>query len=180
MRALTVRQPWAWAIIHGGKDVENRSRNLAGSYRGPVAIHAAKADDRDAWAALAKTDLATWGRAMDARESLLPGVILGVVDLVDVHHADDCWDWNPNTAMDDLCSPWAQPGHHHLALANPRPLARPIPWRGQLGLWTLPDDVLTDPEPGEQPWCELPRCPRRADPGSVLCTEHQVGAGRRP
>ena len=23
--ALSVRQPWAWAIIHGGKDVENRS-----------------------------------------------------------------------------------------------------------------------------------------------------------
>ena len=30
MRVLTVRQPWAWAIIHGGKDVENRVRNLAG------------------------------------------------------------------------------------------------------------------------------------------------------
>ena len=41
MRVLTVRQPWAWAIIHGGKDVENRTRNLAGAYRGPVAIHVA-------------------------------------------------------------------------------------------------------------------------------------------
>jgi hypothetical protein len=27
LRALTVQQPWAWAIIHGGKDVENRGRN---------------------------------------------------------------------------------------------------------------------------------------------------------
>jgi hypothetical protein len=26
VRALTVRQPWAWAIIYGGKDVENRRR----------------------------------------------------------------------------------------------------------------------------------------------------------
>jgi hypothetical protein len=24
-RVLTIRQPWAWAIIYGGKDVENRS-----------------------------------------------------------------------------------------------------------------------------------------------------------
>lgn len=40
MRILTVRQPWAWAIVHGGKDVENRTRNIAGAYRGPVAIHA--------------------------------------------------------------------------------------------------------------------------------------------
>ena len=23
-KALSVRQPWAWAIIHGGKDIENR------------------------------------------------------------------------------------------------------------------------------------------------------------
>ena len=41
LRVLTVRQPYAWAIIHGGKDIENRTRNIAGSYRGPVAIHAA-------------------------------------------------------------------------------------------------------------------------------------------
>lgn len=37
MRALTVQQPWAWAIVHGGKDVENRTQ--AWSYRGPLAIH---------------------------------------------------------------------------------------------------------------------------------------------
>lgn len=23
--ALSVRQPWAWAIIHAGKDIENRT-----------------------------------------------------------------------------------------------------------------------------------------------------------
>ena len=39
MRILTVKQPWAWAIIHGQKDVENRTKSL-GPYRGPVAIHA--------------------------------------------------------------------------------------------------------------------------------------------
>ena len=33
-----LRNPWAWAIIFGGKDVENRTRNIAGGYRGPVAI----------------------------------------------------------------------------------------------------------------------------------------------
>ena len=24
MKALTIKQPWAWAIIHAGKDIENR------------------------------------------------------------------------------------------------------------------------------------------------------------
>lgn len=39
-KALSIRQPWAWAIIHAGKDVENR--NWSTKFRGPVCIHAAK------------------------------------------------------------------------------------------------------------------------------------------
>ncbi len=39
MKALTVRQPWAWALMEGGKDIENRK--WATTYRGPLAIHAA-------------------------------------------------------------------------------------------------------------------------------------------
>ena len=31
MRALTVRQPAAWAIFHAGKDIENRSWQNRGS-----------------------------------------------------------------------------------------------------------------------------------------------------
>lgn len=38
LRALSVRQPWAWLIVNGYKDVENRSR--ATKYRGPLLIHA--------------------------------------------------------------------------------------------------------------------------------------------
>ena len=51
MKAITVRQPWAWAILHGGKDVENRTRNIAGSYRGPLVIHAGLALDKAAMCA---------------------------------------------------------------------------------------------------------------------------------
>lgn len=151
MRAITVRQPHAWAIIHGGKDVENRTRNIAGAYRGLVAIHASKANDLGAWAALAETNLPAWGRAMDARGALFGGVILGVVDLVDVHlskrsttasHLGDPVCFDDTTPTGRLCSPWAQPDHQHLILRNPRPLPEPIPYRGALGLWTLPDDVL--------------------------------------
>jgi len=25
VKCLSIRQPWAWLIIHGGKDVENRT-----------------------------------------------------------------------------------------------------------------------------------------------------------
>ena len=170
MRALTVRQPYAWAIMHGGKDVENRSRNIAGSYRGPIAItasvqyapgrrgsHLIAGDidfERDQSGYLARSERFAWPYRVPARER---GVILGLVDLVSVHHAA----WNP--AWPDTCyhpedadrpygqyvkrcSPWALAENWHLVLANPRPLPTPIPVRGRLGLWTLPDDVAAQVE----------------------------------
>ncbi len=39
MKAITLRQPWAWAIINAGRDIENR--NWKTHFRGRVAIHAA-------------------------------------------------------------------------------------------------------------------------------------------
>lgn len=43
--ALSIRQPWAWLIIHGGKDIENRS--WATRFRGEFLIHAAKTFGRE-------------------------------------------------------------------------------------------------------------------------------------
>lgn len=144
MRILTVRQPWAWAIIHGGKDVENRSRNIAGGYRGPVAIHAALREDtsarqhpeiqrlaRDVWWTT-PDDLLTGRRDQYGR-------IIGVVDLVDVHRAADheLQDYDPTCG-----SPWAESDGYHLVLANPRPLLEPIPYRGAPGLPELDDATI--------------------------------------
>ena len=38
MKALSIRQPWAWLIVNGYKNIENRSWNT--KFRGPVLIHA--------------------------------------------------------------------------------------------------------------------------------------------
>lgn len=134
MKALTIQQPWAWAIIRGGKSVENRSTRW--QYRGPLAIHAGKG-----WAgddALAKVDQLT--DAPINTGGFILGAIIGVVDLIDVHHS-----------LSNACTcgsnPWAEravnaSGYYpiHLVLANPRPV-RPIPCKGALGLWTVPDDI---------------------------------------
>ncbi|MBN1604718.1 MAG: ASCH domain-containing protein [Chitinispirillaceae bacterium] len=45
MLALSIQQPWAWAILHAGKDVENRSWPT--SVRGRVLIHASQKIDLD-------------------------------------------------------------------------------------------------------------------------------------
>lgn len=168
MRAITIKQPWAWAIFHG-KDVENRSRNIAGSYRGPVAIHAGVSvedlyDVHDARIAEALRSAQTSDRPT-VGDHLDFGAIIGVADLVDVHTPEDCWakdfqyvrdlwegDRDRFNALPDsgaggvagkarLCSPWAQHNEgYHLVLADPRP-CEPIPCRGALGLWTVPDDI---------------------------------------
>jgi hypothetical protein len=166
MRALTVQQPWAWAIVHGGKDVENRTQ--AWSYRGPLAIHAGARWSEDGgrsglvWDAL--RERYGWPTGpVTARDDRRPGfdvirplgAIIGVVDLVDVHHAGrpdpcDCGstsDYHPlSCARSSACcgSEWAEasPDVVHLVLENPRPLEVPIPCKGRLGLWTPPADVL--------------------------------------
>lgn len=39
MKALSIRQPWAWLIVNGWKDIENRS--WVPSFRGEFYVHAA-------------------------------------------------------------------------------------------------------------------------------------------
>lgn len=58
MKAISIQQPWAWAILHAGKDVENRTWRT--TYRGPVAIHASKAVDPEGSAFLASLGLVDW------------------------------------------------------------------------------------------------------------------------
>lgn len=41
--ALSIRQPWCFAILHGGKDIENR--NWPTKVRGRILIHASKKHD---------------------------------------------------------------------------------------------------------------------------------------
>ena len=153
MKALTVQQPWAWAIFHG-KTIENRTQQW--TYRGPLAIHAGQRwSERGSTSPLVRDAfrqinpeynagrLPEWMFAVAAATNhagVGMGAILGVVDLVDVHPSAGC------------CAPWGESAYveHggrerrqivHLVLENPRLLADPIPCKGALGLWTPPADI---------------------------------------
>lgn len=43
MKCLSIRQPWAWAILYAGKDIENRTWFTY--HRGPFLLHASKTYD---------------------------------------------------------------------------------------------------------------------------------------
>lgn len=79
MKALTIRQPWAWAICAGFKTVENRT--WLTNYRGELAIHAGTSRE-DVAAGLAF--LKSLGiLCVPEERDLRCGAIIGVVDLVD-------------------------------------------------------------------------------------------------
>lgn len=154
MKAITVRQPWAWAIVAGGKDVENRT--AAWAYRGPLAIHAGlRWSDRGADSSLIR---GAFGKDLDELDPAFRfGALIGIVDLVDVHIAQPeiltqtgPRSWEGSAACCE--SAWAETAYLeqptgrtrrdlvHLVLANPRPID-PLYCRGALGLWTVPDEL---------------------------------------
>lgn len=135
MKALTVKQPWAWAIATGEKTVENRSRNT--QHRGLVAIHAGLA-----WSARGGSDARivelarTHGQPL-AGDTYERGAIIAIANIVDAHPESGC------------CAPWGDREYDgkpvwHWVLEDAKPLDRPFPCRGALGLWTVsefPDDL---------------------------------------
>jgi hypothetical protein len=112
-RILTIRQPWASAIIYASKDVENRSWTT--TYRGRLYIHAGMRLDPD--------------DVLPVGVPIVHGAIIGHVELVDI--------------VTDSPSRWAERGQYHWLLANPVPLPSSVPAKGRLGLWSPDENIAT-------------------------------------
>ena len=141
MLALSVRQPWAWMILHGGKDVENR--DWPTKVRGRVLIHAAKTMTKREW------DHAWWfshdtGAPLKAAkadltyENIQLGGIIGSVEIY--------------ACVTEFHSHWFM-GKYGFLLSNPRPLPF-APWRGRLGFFDIPVEEL--PAETKQALLEVP------------------------
>lgn len=121
--ALSIRQPWAWAIVHAGKDIENR--NWPTRFRGPVCIHAAKGmtnDEFDDFVVLSRTMFrkGLWkGDLIPERKALSRGGIIGVADIVD--------------CVESSKSPWFF-GRYGFVLTNVRAVEF-VPVKGSLGFF---------------------------------------------
>lgn len=95
MNTISVRQPWAWALIHGGKDVENRGRVPPGSHLlvgRRVFIHAANGMTRAEYED-ARAFMASIGVECPRPDQLVRGGIIGTVRLAGVVQAWEESDW---------------------------------------------------------------------------------------
>lgn len=140
--ALSLRQPWAWMVVHGGKGIENRRWNT--NRRGRFLIHAAKGMTRGEY-----EDALYFARDVDPQIVVPPmaelarGGIIGSAVLHDVI---------PPCQGDSLfykpCEhPWHMAAQYGFVLRDVASLPfRPL--RGELGFFHVPDDALGMPVKG--------------------------------
>ena len=133
LKAVTVRQPWARLIMDGVKTIEVRT--WPPDYLGRILVHAGSKLDEDAC-----------DRLRIAREELVTGAILGSVRIVHVFRfTQKSWEQlRPRTleggALSRPLLGWS--------LENPILLEQPLPWRGKLGLFDVPDELIPEPVRG--------------------------------
>ena len=124
MKALSIRQPWAWLIVNGHKDVENRTWSTR--FRGEFLVHASKGMTATEYSDVCRFLHAD--RRLDHLLDVLPravdlerGGIVGSAHLVET----DLY----------LQSPWYM-GAVGFVLANAKPLPfRPL--KGALGFFEV-------------------------------------------
>ena len=124
MKALTIRQPWAGAIVHQQKRVENRSWPVPKKRLGTrILIHAGAAYDPMGRFIITDRDaLNSWP---DTRKA-----IIAIATLAGVHFSDGC------------CGPWGEENVYHWTLADVVALPKPVPAKGALGFWTPDEDTV--------------------------------------
>lgn len=138
MKGLSVRAPWWWAILHG-KPVENRDWYT--SFRGRFYLHASKwwkpgeiSDDWDDMKSMGVQDnlplpLPVGNQA--ARDHCVAmrdagGCLVGTVEIV------DCVRSHSSAFF---------VGEYGFVLRNPVAFKRPIPFKGALGFFEVPEGI---------------------------------------
>jgi hypothetical protein len=94
MKALSIRQPWAWLIVNGYKDIENRTWTTR--MRGEILVHASagmtRAEYEDVEDTLTLSQFSGQKIILPAREALERGGIVGRTTITGcVNQSDSPW-----------------------------------------------------------------------------------------
>lgn len=137
MKALSVKQPWAWLICRGIKDIENRTWFTR--YHGDLLIHASLELDDKAWDYIhGRVDDDIWAMMWDTEfiNNLPRGAIVGQVMLTRI--------MNPVEARMRYQTKWAV-GPYCWHLTNAWRFARPITYKGRLRLFEVDYALINRP-----------------------------------
>ena len=121
MKALSIRQPWAWAILHG-KDIENRTWPT--HFVGHFLIHAGKKFDHDGYIWLLEHRKLLNGE-IPPKDSMQRGGFVGKSEVI------RCVNDHPSPFF---FGPWG------FVLSGSMPTLF-VPYRGQLGFFDVPDEI---------------------------------------
>lgn len=127
MKALSVRQPWAWAIVQGYKPVENRSRMT--SVRGRILIHASLQFDKKGLEFIRDT------MGIAVPDTFDQGAIVGSVEIVDCMKKDFPIAMS-HPGFEYRENPWFF-GPVGYVLREPQASITPFPAKGKLGFWNF-------------------------------------------
>lgn len=136
MKALSIRQPWAWLICAGYKDVENRSWPT--EFTGRIYVHASKTqDDYDGMKGEIQAIVyRQTGKPLSGGffYNMTKGAVIGEVDITGhiIGIVGSPSPWYDNTD-----------GMYGFTLSNPKLYRYPVECRGQLGFFNLPDSVIS-------------------------------------
>jgi hypothetical protein len=156
MKAITVKQPWAFLICAGVKPIENRTWKT--NLRGRILIHAAKKSEKD----LRVLSFPQYGDCCDKLKEKIPtksfdywdkSAIIGSVEIV------DCVKNHPSI--------WAEKDVWNWVLENPVLFKDPIlNLKGKLSFWEY--DQYIHPVCGEPSDLTCARC------GKYRCQEYRL------
>lgn len=147
MKAITLTAPWAWAIAHAGKDVENRKTRCPSLLGERIAIHAgvepSKAIDWE-WQ-MADFAWMRWRGLLQAEPVLTYGAIVAVTTVVGWISADGAVGVPVDSPhIGDNHRKWRSPwftGPIGWLIHDVRALPAPVPARGKQGIWAVDADA---------------------------------------
>jgi activating signal cointegrator 1 len=144
MKTLTLTQPWASLVAMGQKKIETRSWRT--NYKGPLLIHAAKGYPKSAQRMMNNPifyEAFRFGKAIELwPEPGLPlGAIIATCELIQCVRTSAVELWpDPISETERTFGDYSD-GRWAWLLGNIKPLPKPIPAKGALGLWEYPMEL---------------------------------------
>ena len=135
MKAISLTQPWASLVALGEKSVETRGWRPTSVLGDDIAIHASNGFPLQC---RQLCDQPVFAGALKQSWTQLPiGAVIAVVNVMSFYPTEDL------RGLDGVELAFGDYGPKRFGwfLQNVRPLAKPVPCRGALGIWSLPAEV---------------------------------------